>query len=317
MAYSTVAGVTRLYDVVYSSNPDVCFRWLLGIDDYVTSPGAVEFCSLKSRSDVRIYESTPRTTRFHPKIYLFEEANRTGEAVLIVGSANLTKAALERNCEAYAIVRASSKPEAEELTSSYNRLWKLGKEPIDKLMAQYAARYQRHQRNRSFLRQDNVRRSVRSYEVLEHDAAEKSPEASNICWIEVGKNTAMGRELEFKAEQARFFGLNPQGGKPEHRDFLVSNGEVVSLRLKYQGNSMWRLQLINKVPEVDTGLRPKNKSGQLERSPYVAIFKRIDGNKRFELHFQRVSSSIYRRIRSQSEKIGTLGKTTAREYGWY
>lgn len=319
VAYSTVAGVTRLYDVVYSSNPDVYFRWLLGIDDYVTSPGAVEFCSLKSRSDVLIYESTPRTTRFHPKIYLFEEANRTGETVLIVGSANLTKAALERNCEAYAIVRASSKPEAEELTSLYDRLWQLGKEPTNRLMVKYLAKYKHHQRNRSFLRQDDVRirRSVRSYEVLEHDAAEKSPEASNICWIEVGKNTARGRELEFKAEQARFFGLNPQGGEPECRDFLVSNEKVVSLSLNYRPNHMWRLQLSIDIPEVATGLRPKSQSGQLERSPYVAIFERIDGNNRFRLHFQRVNSSGHRHVRSQSAKIGTIGKTTAREYGWY
>ena len=320
VAYATVSGVIRLHEVIYSSNPNVCFRWLLGIDDYITSPGAVDFCSLQSKSDVLIYESTQSTTRFHPKMYLFEEFNRLGGGVLlIVGSANLTIAALERNCEAGAIVWTSSKSEAEELIASYDRLWQLGKEPTYELMAQYEAKYQRHQRNRSFLRQDDVKiqKSVRSYEVLEHDAAERSPEASNICWIEVGKNTAMGRELEFKAEQARFFGLNPQGGESEYRDFLVSNGEMVSLRLKYQDNHMWRLQLNKNVPEVATGLRPENEMGQLERSPYVAIFKRLDGNKSFKLYFQRVNSHIYRRIRSQSERIGTLGKTTAREYGWY
>ena len=208
VAYATVSGVIRLHEVVYNSNPNVCFRWLLGIDDYITSPGAVEFCSLQSKSDVRIYESIQRTARFHPKMYLFEEFNRMGGgALLIVGSANLTIAALEKNCEAGAIVWTSSKSEAEDLIASYDRLWQLGEEPTVELMAQYATKYQRHQRSRSFLRQDDVRirRSVRSYEVLEHDAAEKSPEASNICWIEVGKNTAMGRELEFKAEQARFF----------------------------------------------------------------------------------------------------------------
>ncbi len=320
VAYATVSGVIRLHEVIYSSNPNVCFRWLLGIDDYITSPGAVEFCSLQSKSDVRIYKSIQRTTRFHPKMYLFEEFNRMGGgALLIVGSANLTIAALERNCEAGAIVWTSSKSEAEDLIASYDRLWQLGKEPTNELMAQYMANYQHYQGNRSFLRQDDVREKsgVGSYEVLEHDAAEKSPEASNICWIEVGKNTAMGRELEFKAEQARFFGLNPQGGDPEYRDFLVSNGEVVLLRLKYQDNHMWRLQLNRNVPEVATGLRPENEMGQLDRSPYVAIFERIDGNKRFRLHFQRVNSSKHRHVRSQSAKIGTIGKTTAREYGWY
>ena len=141
--------------------------------------------------------------------------------------------------------------------------------------------------------------------------------SAKVCWIEVGKNTAMGRELEFKSEQARYFGLNPQGGMPEHKTFLVSNGGKVKLRLKYQANSMWRLQFTPEVPEFVAGLRPPAEGGKLGRSPYVAIFRRIKGNEEFKLSFIRVSSGTDRNIRSRSISNGTLGRTTAREYGWY
>jgi hypothetical protein len=126
----------------------------------------------------------------------------------------------------------------------------------------------------------------------------------------------MGRELEFKGEQARFFGLDPAGGPAEFRDFTLSNGNTASLRLKYQGNSMWRLQLRQEVPEVGVGLRPKAR-GVLGRSPYVAVFRRLEGNNLFALSFPRKTSSEYLSIRNLSESAGTIGHTSSREYGWY
>ena len=319
VAYSSVAGITRAHDLVSSANPDICFRWLLGVDDYFTQPGAIEFCALQSKESVRIYRSSKKTLRFHPKIYLFEGSAQNGRAALIVGSTNLTASAMERNCEAYAIIRTAKKARRNELVCLYESLWNLGISPSEKFMTKYKGNYRRQANERLFPNGDEAvrRKGSKQQAILESDQAETSPEAAKVCWIEVGKNTAKGRELEFKAEQARYFGLKSQGGMPEHRTFLVSNRTKVKLRLKYQANNMWRLQFTPDVPEFKAGLRPLAANGRLGRSPYVAIFTRIKENDEFRLSFARVNSEKDLAIRSRSMSIGTLGRTTAREYGWY
>ena len=114
----------------------------------------------------------------------------------------------------------------------------------------------------------------------------------------------------------RFFGLEPTGEAAAFRDFRVSSGDTVPLRLKYQGNAMWRLQLHSNVPEVATGLRPIV-NGRLGRSPYVAVFKRITKENLYSLSFPRCDSEEFAKIRKQSEISGTIGSTSSREYGWY
>ena len=320
VAYSSVAGITRVHDLVSSANQDICFRWLLGVDDYFTQPGAIEFCALKSKESVRIYKSSKKTLRFHPKIYLFEGSAQNGRAALIVGSTNLTASAMERNCEAYAIIRTAKRARRNKLVSLYESLWNLGISPSETFMMKYKRNYRRQANERSFPNGDEAvrrRKGSKIQAILKSDQAEMSPEAAEVCWIEVGKNTAKGRELEFKAEQARYFGLSPRGGDPERKTFIVSTRKKVKLRLKYQANNMWRLQFTPDVPEFKAGLRLLAADGRLGRSPYVAVFTRIKGNDEFRLSFARVNSKKDRAIRSRSMSIGTLGRTTAREYGWY
>ena len=124
----------------------------------------------------------------------------------------------------------------------------------------------------------------------------------------------MGRELEPKAEQGLFFGLSPSGGDSKTITIQTSHGSRVDLRLKYQRNHMWRLQMNNAVPEVQTGLRPVKGDGRLGRSPYVAVFKRRHGIT--TLRFIELRGKKFAALRARTYKSGTLGKTTAREYGW-
>ncbi|WP_245631027.1 hypothetical protein [Candidatus Nitrospira nitrificans] len=146
--------------------------------------------------------------------------------------------------------------------------------------------------------------------------AEVDPGTATVCWIECGYVTAMGRELEFKAEQGLFFGLNPHGGDPTYLNYRVSNGTTVQLRMKYQGNHMWRLQMTKEVPEVAEGLRPRQK-GKLMRSPWVAVFERLRTKDTYRLYFVKLRSASFRQLKERSERHGTIGRTTAREYGWF
>ena len=316
VAYSSLAGVSRLHEVVSAIHPNASFRWLLGLDDYVTQPGAIDFCCSVKNTDVRLYSSSRPNTRFHPKVILFDAPKKGTVSSMIVGSANLTFAALNRNCEAVAVMEAQRKAERSLMRAHFESLWSLGSSPTDKLLADYKNSFNKFRKSRSFLLGTENDQPSNTGPVLHSDSALVNPGTADVCWIEVGKNTAMGRELEFKGEQARFFGLEPTGEAAAMRKFLVSSGEIISLRLKYQGNAMWRLQLRSNVPEVETGLRPVIR-GKLGRSPYVAVFKRTRTRDLFSLSFPRRDSKEFEVIWRNSEKAGTVGSTSSRTYGWY
>jgi HKD family nuclease len=316
VAYSSLAGVTRLHEVVFDAHPNASFRWLLGLDDYITQPGAIDFCCSVKNAEVRIYSSKRPNTRFHPKVLLFDAPKKGGGTSMIIGSANLTFAALNSNCEAVAIIEAQRKAERALMRSRFDSLWSLGTAPTDKLLSEYKNRFDKFRKSRAFLLAAESEAPTNTGSILHSDSALINPGTATVCWIEVGKNTAMGGELEIKGEQARFFGLEPTGGTAAFRNFLVSSGDTVPLRLKYQGNAMWRLQLRASVPEVDAGLRPII-NGQLGRSPYVAVFKRTQTKDLFSLSFPRRDSKEFRGIWKNSERAGTIGSTASREYGWY
>lgn len=318
VAYSSVSGVRQFYEIVRQLHPSASFRWLLGLDDYITQPGAIEFCATLPHAQLRVFTSRGGRSRFHPKLYLFENTSSRTNASIIIGSANLTAAALRRNCEAVAIVEARTTADTAHIGASFDSVWELGKEPSAAILEEYAANFKKHRKSRSFLIGSDPLQTdtTKKGEVLHSDAAEMDPSIANVCWIEVGKNTAMGRELEFKAEQALFFGLTPTGGPPEMRNFRVSSGNLVPLRLKYQGNAMWRLQMTSDIPEVAIGLRPLI-DGKLQRSPFVAVFERNKVENSFRLAFVRASSRDFARIRAASKQLGTIGTTSTREYGWY
>lgn len=316
VAYSSLAGVTRLHEVVFDAHPDASFRWLLGLDDYITQPGAIDFCCSVKNAEVRIYSSKRPNTRFHPKVLLFDAPQRGGMSSMIIGSANLTFAALNRNCEAVAVIEAQRKAERALMRSRFESLWSLGTAPTDKLLSEYKSKFDKFRKSRAFLLAAESETPTNTGPILHSDSALINPSTATVCWIEVGKNTAQGRELEVKGEQARFFGLEPTGGTAAFRNFIVSSGDTVPLRLKYQGNAMWRLQLRASVPEVDEGLRPVI-NGKLGRSPYVAVFERTRTKDLFTLSFPRRDSKEFRGIWKNSESAGTIGSTASREYGWY
>ena len=315
VAYASVSGVRQFYDLVRRKHPSANFRWLLGLDDFITQPGAIAFCDAVPHSELRIFSAASGRSRFHPKLYFFEDGRASS---LIVGSANLTAAALGSNCEAVAIVGATGVRGITHIRTSFESVWALGKKPSSRILTEYAAGYEKYRRSRAFIigGEPLKAHSVKPGDVLRSDEAQIDPSIADVCWIEVGKNTALGRELEFKAEQALFFGLTPTGGSSEMRKFRVSNGAVVPLRLKYQQNAMWRLQMTRDIPEVATGLRPLIR-GKLQRSPFVAVFVRGKSDSIFRLTFIRSDSKAFSQIRADSMKLGTMGTTSARKYGWY
>src|SRR5690606_11281001 len=98
---------------------------------------------------------------------------------------------------------------------------------------------------------------------------------------------------------------NPRGEESKRMNFVVSDGTEASLRMKFQGNGMWRLQMTNEVPEVARGLRPVLPDGKLGRSPWVAVFERTVHEDTYNLRFVQVRSKAFEAICQRSSDHGT------------
>jgi HKD family nuclease len=315
-AYATVSGVRALL-TAFEQHGLCNSLWLLGLDDAVTQPGAIELLMSLENAEVRVASHEDKNFRFHPKFFAFGQAGESKKQLSLIGSANLTASALCGNAEAVAILESQDEKDRTSVDAVWSSLWIQGHKPSKAELDAYKEKYEKaatlRQQYKTIAKKP---KTTKSKEVLASDEAELDPSIASICWIECGNVTAMGRELEFKAEQGLFFGLNPSGGGSKTVTFKVSDGTTTNLVMKYQGNHMWRLQMNNTVPEVKDGLRPKDKNGKLGRSPYVAVFRRGNKGQSISLGFVHLKDKNFSALRKQTIETGTLGKTTAREYGW-
>ena len=306
-AYVTVSGVRSLLDVVRGTAVLTSSQWIVGLDDALTQPGAIELLSALENSEVRVAGIRYTGHRFHPKLFQFSESS-TVNAGLLVGSSNLTKAALSTNVEAGVSVICDTAEEFERIQQVWTKLWGCGQALTLQLLERYKEEYRISRANREAVARKAGRR------ILDDDEGTVDPALATICWIEVGNITGFQAEqLEIKAEQALFFGVDVHGGPDKYVPLTLQSGAVVKVRLTYLGNFMWRFYLPATIPEVaDRGLRPGG-----VRSPFVAVFSRSRIQSPIALRFLRTTNPEFQEIRSVSLKAGTLGRTTAREYGWY
>ncbi|MEI6071858.1 MAG: phospholipase D family protein [Verrucomicrobiae bacterium] len=274
MAYVTVAGVRTLLEGFRDGQ--ICeSKWLIGLDDCISQPGAIELLKNLGHAQLKVASLQKKALRFHPKLCYFGDSVNREAGFFMIGSANLTKTGLRGNAEGVAFFHTENQADYSQAMGLWKTTWKLGHEPSNTEIADYKGRYDalRRFRMKHEAARPKERRKPKRALVLDTDNAELDPSLASSCWIECGYITAMGRELEFKAEQGLFFGLDPTGGNARDMRFILSNGQVTVLRMKYQGNHMWRLQLNNSVPEVARGLRLRLHDGSLARSEYVAVFE--------------------------------------------
>ncbi|RVB66107.1 phospholipase D-like domain-containing protein [Mesorhizobium sp. M7A.F.Ca.CA.002.03.2.1] len=317
-AYATVSGVRELLGALTMMDaPET--HWLVGLDDYITQPGALRLIQSLPGAQIRVAGLSSKDARFHPKLYFFKSTSKEETNLLVVGSANLTRAALRKNCEANAI-GTGGKNSTEAFDAAWSQLWSIGEELTAEKLSEYEQTYLKIRPLRDAIARLTTGKNEKEPPVkkaLDSDQTEVDPALATTCWIEGGNITLMGKELEFKAEQALFFGLSSNGGEDSYFNFKTSAGTVAKLKMRYQQNHMWRLQLNDEVPEVKVGLRPKDPDGSLGRSPYVAVFERTKIGGTFVLGFLHLESKEFSRLKRQSERYGATGSTIARQYGWF
>ena len=191
-----------------------------------------------------------------------------------------------------------------------------GDAPTKTELKAYKAIYDRAYKIRRKINRLVVGTETSSNVVEAPDEAQLDPSLANTCWIECGRITLMGRELELKAIQARFFGLKPTGSPTKSITLIHEDGSRHPTPLIFRENKMWRVMFPTSIPEVAAGLRPDEPDGKQGRSPYVAVFDRTKKADRYILHFLHEGSAEYANLIARSKALGTQGDTGKRRFGW-
>ena len=316
VAFASVAGVTELLESILSGQLPARSYWLFGLDNCITHPDAIERAMKLKGSRVRVAGGAKNGGIFHPKLYWFSDGQTSSS--LVLGSANLTAGGLRGNIEAVAALESASRGQSQALDSVWKAAWKLGSKITPEKLGQYRVDFEAARRAREksglILKKERLKEPKMIGPVLSSDEARVDPALAKKCWIEVGKITGFRQEqLEIKAEQALFFGLPANGGVARTLSVTLASSVVVDIPAHYFGNHMWRFQLPQEIPEVQKGLR-RRVGGKLLRSGYAAVFERKKNT--VDLRFVKLTSSEFKALRKATEQAGTLGRTTAREYGW-
>ena len=137
-------------DVVQRFLDHGCNVWLIVRLGFPTNPAALD--KVKDHPNLKLRVYSART--FHPKLYVF------GDEVALVGSANLTNAAISGNQEVMVSVKAED-DRFGELAAIFQDYWDGADVPTPEMLKLYAALY------RQFERHDNAA------EMLAREAADK------------------------------------------------------------------------------------------------------------------------------------------------
>jgi HKD family nuclease len=312
VAYATLSGLTVLHDAVGDWPPVT--RWVVGLDDAITQPAAIDALLALDGAEVRLARLGPQR-RFHPKLYCLWSSQNAAECIVVIGSGNMTHHGLSRNGEAAVLLQAESEAEANEIRAAWSTLSALGLPAADVDLDAYRALYAKARKARRRMTKEGV---VPLQPEAEEDAqlASQVTEGAATFWLEIGSAIG-GRELELPRAVLPFFDI-PDGAVETFRSFILPNHQEVTLRLiDRAANDMWRLEFTaDSIRAMAT--RP--------------TFRRLDGTRRSDLalHLSRegalfrartvlIDSDDYQALSAASAAgvIGNTGGANGRAYGFY
>lgn len=307
-AYATYKGTTLVRSLL-SGQDEIQYRWLIGLDDAFTEPEALRIAMNTNGAETRFAELQPKGKRFHPKAYLLD-SNEQGTATLIIGSCNLTEAALTTNCEVYAACYANTHSEVEHLRAYWEMLWQTGRPITEQKLAEYETRF-----NAARVRHPAVeseKSTPASKKVVK--AVRASINSSSRSWLDLGKNTGGGNQLDIVKALAPFLSLprNPLQGKTQHLHIKTKKG-VLDYQVTFH-KGMWRF--MNLRQGFSQRLRPKGNSP----SPYLLVFNRAT-NGELSMRILPRDGDEAKTIMAISAKIGFVGSSVSqasgRRFGWH
>jgi len=316
-AFASEAGVRELVaGIDLFAAADVRKRWLIGLENGLTQPEALEAILDLEQSEVRVpYGSEiPETPGFHgnqffhPKIYA---AASSSEAVLISTSANLTRGGLRDNIEQALTWRgAPGDPQFRDMTKWWRRMWG-GATPVD---SDFIEGY-------ALVRPKLQLPPAGTDEPLEE--AEPAPtDLSRASWMWVEATRPMeggaNNQFELMLDAHHFFYPDGEPDKDvkrrlyfEDRDGHVyeKDSRVIHFNgppLMPKGNWMWRIRL----PTEHEGLTGYQHGGVSIR------FIRADKPDHYKIKIAEIGSPEAERWFHESAKRAEVAGPPPRRMGW-
>jgi HKD family nuclease len=307
-AYASYSGIILIRELLshFSENRS---RWLIGLDDHISDPNAIRIALGMRNADVRIAKMLPKA-RFHAKVFLLETLDHD-RATLIIGSNNLTESALVKNCEAYVYRRADSKSEVRELRSFWDHLWKQGRQATEDIIAEYERQRKKKRPQISDVENESaLKRSLRK----KKETSAAMLQTTSTVWIELGKNTGGGGQLDIVKHIAPFLGLpdSPSQGQTAQLKMRTPKG-FKTFNLTFT-KGMWRFMSLQQG--FVQPLRPNlNKP-----SPYILVIGYSNGNKISTMSVIKNNSKEANELIDRSHLTGFVGKSVpnphGRNFGW-
>lgn len=285
-------------------------RVVAGLSGHITHPAALRFLAARGH---RVRSATMPGAIFHPKLLAggarFDATGLLATPALgYMGSANFTASGLLRNRE---IILTTREPVvAQQVAEAFQGIWDEAQRMTERTLHDYERGFARAQRARA----------VSDLSFLDvADAAPATGRAAAIGLVPPSLCRAVWAGLEsftgehaFQVEFPRDAGeaLAALLGAPSGvANIRCSDGRVRRMQYRYyEDNSMYRLNVPNDVPQVDWARA--SHAGAL-------LVWREDGATRAALQAEIVRGPRMRDVAARSRALGTCGRTSTRQYGWY
>lgn len=291
VAFATYPGVQLLTHLLDQRQTPITVLAVVGLDRSMTEPKALEALMSDQRVDLRVFTSPPNTM-LHAKAYFFDGG---GDSSMLIGSCNLSRAALTRNRESAIIADVSPASQEHQVWDEWwQSIWNMADPCNQKKIEKYRSQY-----NPSYSAPSDTQ------EVQATEPTTLYSSEAERLWMGTGSMTGGGAtQLEFPRETVAFF-LDPTR-PPAGLALTLTRGSDSwpDNHMAFYENAMWRINLSANIPEV------------ADRSlPYkYVLFQRTSTPNTY--HFEVVGDKEVANLRAASQALDQWGETSTRHFGW-
>ncbi len=308
VAYATLQGVRTLEALLTTFPPES--RWVIGLDDAISQPEALEYLMAAPGATVRLAALAP-ARRFHPKLYCLSSSVHADRCVSAIGSGNMTLNGLRRNGETAVVLTAETADDTDALRTQWRSMWALGQDATQAAIDTYRARYKAAREARRIVEKLGAAPPEPAPEAPVEIAGDfdASPASASVGWTEGASPSAGGRELEFPFPMMPYFRL---AASPTTRRFHMPNGQAFPLTFTMRpDNGMWRLGFSRDSIFAAVGRETLRPLAGGNRSDLAVAFKRrIDGD--FDVWMAVIGSPEHSQLIEASKAVGGLDRTRGR-----
>jgi hypothetical protein len=308
-AFLSLNGAYEYHDL-FTSADAATSRVVVGLSGEISHPKAIEHLIAKNHS-VRLRKFPGAI--FHPKLLVGgDRFSHSGQLRLpncgYVGSANFTRAGLHKNLEI--MLATHDHDVATEIAEAFSTIWRDAAPASTSVLSEYERAFARAQRKRSLA-------DLAFLDVI--DAAPSGPNGPVPNLVPPRYCTAVWAGLQSFTGEHAFQVEFPRKAGEALRTLLGTDsgsvpiecvdGQIHNMTFRYYAhNGMYRLNVPNNMPLVDWART--SHQGALLVWQHDAL---EGGTLNAEIvRGHRLAESIAR-----SRALGSWGRTSTREYGWY